>query len=1193
MHSIKQNHFFKIISVVLIISFLVMDISWANPDLGKTRTTTLAVPTMFQGNMPMLDFKGIELAPMQKAELMYSLSNIADYFFEVSDNIAKDRENYVAEVMRRELKAKGVTIAEGIDLDSIKFENGVVYITYEINSIEYLIRIDSNKNIDIVKIEKSLRHHCEKLIPEIVQKFDLGRVKEVTFIPGGSADISKTMPKITTEKGDFIIKKLKYVKSLEEALFLDDYLTFLINGGIPIPCVYTMVAKNNNKRRLFYEFLNTSTTPDKTEYYIVEKWTKGKTINRQDASADNLELVGRMLGKIHKLSANYNSFSEAVPNKYTVESFVDKMKDQSLWYEKLKVYLNDEERRLVEVSLKRIMEYWANTNSEKEKVLYHHIPSDMNFANVIFNEEEDDIIAVFDWDQIRKGYRLEDFYLTLVQTGRSQKLKTDNIREDLDAFLKGWREEVSPEIGEAEYNAIPVFFLTQTMYSIFYMSLKLSCEESKDKDKISIIRLLVNDLLREFNNVEKIGVNSKFAYIDKKAQGPFCEDQAINIFKGVSTAQQSISDLADPQKQCVIQINKGNAYITVGSKRETIREGDIITVFDDASMFFMEAGVEYTILTQTDKNPVRVDRKNRVNNEDGQGIIKTQQGLIMAQVFRNNVGEILFSIHRRGMATESRMTMITPVGSAIGVGIKIVTGKEVLHRHELDGKSKMEVMMCNGGNVSATVADKQNENAQEVVLKSGDMLALYPDTFHGFVFDTAQVAVIIENPSRGKDKIELSTEQDDLNTNVEVQSLLNIVLDAKLKRKERDAALYQLILLYQNLETDEQKDKFTAVIKDKYISDRIVNNVLGRVQNFRVSVEDVMSESLTKAQEWALRASGNPLPRVLMAISGPTMNCGSGVVVESLASEHQQRGGSLAVSLAFRKPLLPKDLKLDETALVDTIIFGKSDDADTNMSIPVYSSGMPFNSLRYKDMTPIEMIEFLEIYYERLKILIEEYEPDVIHVNHLFLLTPLVQLIAPWIPVVATTHGTEQKMLEEDGTMLPLVAPAVRRLDNVLSISDDISEKTKRVYSLEDDNISMVGNGFDARMFHPMEINKKEFLKSHGIEGDYDEVVLYIGRFVEWKKLDYLLKAAAEYSKDKTKKVLTLFVGLGSDEIVNKYQEFIQSNKLSDNVKILNKWVSMEEVGKFYNVADVFVLPSDNEPFSLGLLQALASGCKV
>jgi len=266
---------------------------------------------------------------------------------------------------------------------------------------------------------------------------------------------------------------------------------------------------------------------------------------------------------------------------------------------------------------------------------------------------------------------------------------------------------------------------------------------------------------------------------------------------------------------------------------------------------------------------------------------------------------------------------------------------------------------------------------------------------------------------------------------------LGIALNAALSSRERDRALYRLIELYQahreaflghweRIAAAEDLKGLVASAKEKGIEERIFDNVLSRVETLDRSLEQVMSHSLGQATEWAARASRNPVARVLMIIAGPTFNCGSGVVVEALAREHQKARGSIAVSVAYEKPVLPEDLSLDDTAIVDTIIFSSDQSADSALKIPVFSAGMPFGLPRYKDMKLIELIEFVEVYHHRLRFLIDEYRPDIIHTNHLFLLNPLVQLIAPWIPVIATTHGTEQKMLDEDSGMAPLVVPGRR-----------------------------------------------------------------------------------------------------------------------------------------------------------------------
>jgi len=96
---------------------------------------------------------------------------------------------------------------------------------------------------------------------------------------------------------------------------------------------------------------------------------------------------------------------------------------------------------------------------------------------------------------------------------------------------------------------------------------------------------------------------------------------------------------------------------------------------------------------------------------------------------------------------------------------------------------------------------------------------------------------------------------------------------------ERNAALYDLMQHYQSLPTEEARRDFLGMIDNPHIVHRIQSNVLGKIKNFQSTVQEEMQHSSEKARDWASRASQHTVPRVLMAIAGPTSNCGSGVVV--------------------------------------------------------------------------------------------------------------------------------------------------------------------------------------------------------------------------------------------------------------------------------------------------------------------------
>ena len=292
MSLIKHNTFFKVISIILIISFIVMDITWANPEIGKTQTTTLAVPSMFDNNMGVTNVLLSELSPMERAGLLFSLQDIGDYFFRVSDNVAKDRENYVADVMRRELKVKGLDIAPGIDLDSIRFEDGVVYIqykdqqlyqiakkgTFQAKKLEGEIFPSQNYVIKVISKNSKLPVNSQTAKKEAPVVNEPARDKEVhqtvqSKKETSSSKISKvgglwSKIKPTVRKIGMVGLFLALIVSIRNVFVSPDIITkfipvlvesgFLVLGMIVISyCMYKMsMKKTEEKRTVFSEIIS-------------------------------------------------------------------------------------------------------------------------------------------------------------------------------------------------------------------------------------------------------------------------------------------------------------------------------------------------------------------------------------------------------------------------------------------------------------------------------------------------------------------------------------------------------------------------------------------------------------------------------------------------------------------------------------------------------------------------------------------------------------------------------------------------------------------------------------------------------------------------------------------------------------------------------------------------------------------------
>jgi len=86
-----------------------------------------------------------------------------------------------------------------------------------------------------------------------------------------------------------------------------------------------------------------------------------------------------------------------------------------------------------------------------------------------------------------------------------------------------------------------------------------------------------------------------------------------------------------------------------------------------------------------------------------------------------------------------------------------------------------------------------------------------------------------------------------------------------------------------------------------------------------------------------------------------------------------------------------------------------------------------------------------------------------------------------------------------------------------------------------------------------------------------EKIVLFFGYVRKYKGLTTLIDAMSEVLK-RYPEARLLIVGEFYDSPV-EYVERIKSNGLGDKVKVVQKFVPNEEVGKYYSIADVVVLP--------------------
>jgi len=205
-----------------------------------------------------------------------------------------------------------------------------------------------------------------------------------------------------------------------------------------------------------------------------------------------------------------------------------------------------------------------------------------------------------------------------------------------------------------------------------------------------------------------------------------------------------------------------------------------------------------------------------------------------------------------------------------------------------------------------------------------------------------------------------------------------------------------------------------------------------------------------------------------------------------------------------------------------------------------------------------------------------------------------------------------------------LVGPYIyRELGAIIAISDEIRGEVLRMFpDYPTDHIHVIYNGYNEGIFHPMTLDRSEVLANlrtsettgrkalpnEAINADY--VVLMTGKFVPWKGVDQLIQAAAGIDphatedersfdgyeasfKKKGKSVVTLVVGTNADDPAYvASMEALPANSGVNHVYFLGHIVP-EKLAQLNAIADIAVYPSENEPFGMVAIEAMAMGLSV
>ena len=235
----------------------------------------------------------------------------------------------------------------------------------------------------------------------------------------------------------------------------------------------------------------------------------------------------------------------------------------------------------------------------------------------------------------------------------------------------------------------------------------------------------------------------------------------------------------------------------------------------------------------------------------------------------------------------------------------------------------------------------------------------------------------------------------------------------------------------------------------------------------------------------------------------------------------------------------------------------------------------------------------------KVKKIINEFNPDIVHVHHPFLLSSAAIMYGKklGIPKILTLH-TQYEQYAYYASPVPerVTQKAIKMIISHLAYKIDCittpSASMKKLiesYGIKN-RIEVIPNAIDLISFREdNELKKTEIKKKYNLKED-DKIILFVGRVASEKSIDKIIKSLAIIKKRDISKEKLLIVGSGS--AMDELKQLARTLKVEEDV-IFAGAVSYEEIKHYYKMAYVFTIASTTETFGMVTIEALASGVPV
>lgn len=312
--------------------------------------------------------------------------------------------------------------------------------------------------------------------------------------------------------------------------------------------------------------------------------------------------------------------------------------------------------------------------------------------------------------------------------------------------------------------------------------------------------------------------------------------------------------------------------------------------------------------------------------------------------------------------------------------------------------------------------------------------------------------------------------------------------------------------------------------------------------------------------------------KVLHVLGQRPEKTGSGIYLHAIMRKSQAHGFSNHMLAGIPAGDFPDLAGLSADSC--SYVFFESEE----LPLPVtgMSDVMPYKSSLFRDLKDGRLTAYKQTFGRALQETVLQFEPDVIHSNHLFVLTALVRKLFPDVPLVTTCHGTDLRQYHNCRHLRTYVKKYCREIDRVIALTHDQRKDIMQVYSIQPERIVVTGGGYDETIF-----NRAPKSPAGTVQ------ILYAGKFNRSKGVPWLLQSLRQL-EDRDWHLHMAGGGQGPE-----YEMCMGlAGKLDEQVTV-HGYVNHHRLSELMKLAHIQVLPSFFEGLPLVLFEGLASGCRL